>query len=275
MKIDVGRENSGQIELHVDDHGFGPPVLLLHGWPVSSAIWEHQVPALLAAGRRVVTYDRRGFGRSSRAGGGYDGDTLADDLQRVLTVLDLRECALVGYAMGCGELARYLGNCGGERVRQAVFIAPVPPFLPQGADDPAGLSAARFDGLRAELQADRHAFLEQFLADACRSAEGGEPLLGAAARRALWIDAIGAGPPAALGCLQAWQADFRDDLPRIGVPSLVLQGASDRILPPALTGVPLAAAIEGSQLQLIEGAPHTLLWSHADAVNRALVAFLD
>lgn len=275
MRIDVGRENSTVIGLQVDDLGFGPPVLLLHGWPFSSRIWEPQVQALRHAGHRVVTCDRRGFGRSSRCSTGFDFDTLADDLRQVLEALDLRDCALVAHGMGCGEVLRYLGTYGGERLRAAVLVAPLPPVRPAAAAGGAGLDEGTLDMLRLALLARRHDVLEQFVDEGFAPADAPPAWrLGAATRRALWLDAIDTGPVALVESLQAWRCDFRDDLPRIGLPTLVLQGTADRLLPAALAGEPLAAGIGGAQLRLVSGAPHGLLWTHADAVNDALLGFL-
>lgn len=277
MKIQVGRENSTAIELQGADLGHGPPVLLLHGWPLASAVWERQVSALLAAGHRVISYDRRGCGQSSKPTTGYDFDTLAEDLHRVMEALDLHDCSLVGFAMGCGELARYLGSYGADRVRCAVFIAPLPPCLRQSADNPLGLDVGVFDGLREALQADRHGFLQSFLRD-CYNHDGpfDGPLtaVGEATLHAHWLDALQTSHCASLALLEAWQTDFRDDLPRIAVPSLVLQGSADHILPPSATGEPLAVTIAGARLALIDGAPHGLTWTHADAVNTELIAFV-
>ena len=163
--ISVGEENSGSIDLYYEDHGKGKPVVLIHGWPLSGRSWEKQVGALIQAGQRVITYDRRGFGESSKPWSGYDYDTLAKDLDTIVTKLDLRDAALVGFSMGGGEVARYLGKYGSERVRAAAFVAAVPPFFLKAADNPEGLDISVFDGIRAALAADRPAFLSQFFAN--------------------------------------------------------------------------------------------------------------
>lgn len=275
MRIDVGRENSTVIELQVDDLGFGPPVLLLHGWPHSSRVWEPQVHALLAAGHRVVVYDRRGFGRSSRCSTGFDFDTLADDLRQVLDALDLRGCALVGQGMGCGEVLRYLGNYGGERLRAAALVAPLPPVWREGGAGGGGLDGAALDALRQDVLTRRHEFLAAHVEEAfAPAAVSSAHRLGAAARQALWLDAAATDAVAMLASLQAWRCDFRDDLPRIGLPTLVLQGSADRHLPPHLAGEPLAAGIAGATLRLVPGATQGLLWTHTDEVNDALLTFL-
>jgi len=161
--VTVGKENSTPIELYYEDHGSGSPVVLIHGWPLSGASWEKQTAALLAAGHRVITYDRRGFGRSSKAGTGYDYDTFAADLDKLLTELDLTSAALVGFSMGSGEVTRYLGNYGSARVRKAVLIGTLGPYLVKAADNPAGVDASVFDGIKAAILADRPAFLMEFL----------------------------------------------------------------------------------------------------------------
>ena len=163
--LTVGKENSGDIDLYYEDHGTGTPVVLIHGWPLSGSSWERQVPALLEAGYRVITYDRRGFGNSSKPTSGYDYDTLTSDLHKLLTKLDLRDAALVGFSMGGGEVARYFGAYGSERVSKAVFMAAVPPFLLKTPDNPAGVDGTVFDGIKQAIAADRPAFLSQFFAD--------------------------------------------------------------------------------------------------------------
>lgn len=262
MRIDVGRENSTVIELQVDDLGFGPPVLLLHGWPLSSRVWAPQLPALLAAGRRVITVDRRGFGRSTRCSQGFDLDTLADDLKCVLDRLDLADAVVVAHDLGAAELLRYLGSFGGERLRAAVLVAPPPPAPPT-------------DGL--VLPAVEHAAaLRRWIDEACApDTLAPDRRLGADARHALWLDAVDHGIVALQEGLAALQAvDLRDDLPRIGLPVLVLQGGADRRWPAGSAAEPVAEAIAGARLQRIDGAPHGLLWTHADEVNAALLAFL-
>src|ERR671912_1756927 len=161
--ITVGKENSTSIELYYEDHGKGSPVVLIHGWPLSGASWEKQTAALLAAGYRVITYDRRGFGRSSKPGVGYDYDTFAADLDKLLKKLALKKVALVGFSMGSGEITRYLGKYGGSRGHKAVLIGTLGPYLVKAADNPEGVDATVFDGIKAAIRADRPAFLMEFL----------------------------------------------------------------------------------------------------------------
>ena len=272
--INVGQENSGPIDLYYEDHGAGRPVVLIHGWPLSGASWEKQVPALLAAGHRVITYDRRGFGQSSKPTTGYDYDTLTADLHQIITKLDLRQCALAGFSMGGGEVARYIGKYGTERVSHAAFLAAIPPFLLKTADNADGVDNSVFDGIKQGLTADRPAFLAQFLqnfynADVLRGKGISDEVV-----RLSWLIAAGASPTATLDCVSAWLTDFRGDLARITVPTLVIHGDADRIVPFAVSGKRTHEAIAGSRLVVIEGGPHGLNWTHGERVNQELVAFL-
>jgi pimeloyl-ACP methyl ester carboxylesterase len=273
-RITVGQENSGSIELHYEDHGTGKPVVLIHGWPLSGRSWEKQVPALLEAGHRVIAYDRRGFGDSSKPSFGYDYDTFAEDLHSLMTELDLRETTLVGFSMGGGEVARYIGTYGTERVRKAVFMAAVPPFLLKTPDNPTGVDGSVFDGIKKAIATDRPAFLSKFFADfynvdALRGKRISDEVV-----RLSWNIAAGASPKGTLDCVSAWVTDFRNDLQRIDVPTLVVHGDDDRILPLAATGTPMQQAIAGSRLLVVKGGPHGLNWTHAEEVNRELLAFV-
>jgi pimeloyl-ACP methyl ester carboxylesterase len=273
-RLTVGQENSGSIELHYEDQGTGKPVVLIHGWPLSGRSWEKQVPALLEAGCRVITYDRRGFGDSSKPSFGYDYDTFAEDLHSLMTELDLRDVTLVGFSMGGGEVARYIGTYGTERVSKAVFMAAVPPFLVKTPDNPTGVDAAVFDGIKQAIAADRPAFLSKFLADfysldSLRGTRISDEVV-----RLSWNVAAGASPKGTLDCVSAWVTDFRNDLRRIDVPTLVIHGDDDRILPLAATGTPTQQTVKGSQLIVIKGGPHGLNWTHAEEVNRELLKFV-
>ncbi|MGZ3458867.1 MAG: alpha/beta fold hydrolase [Archangium sp.] len=273
--IQVGKENSGNIELYYEDHGSGQPVVLIHGWPLSGASWEKQLAALLEAGYRVITYDRRGFGRSSQPALGYDYDTFAKDLNALLTTLDLRDTVLVGFSMGTGECARYLGTYGSERVSKVAFIASVPPFLLKTPDNPRGVDASVFDGIKKSIARDRPAYLSEFLANFYNVDVLGGDRISDEAVRLSWNVAAGASPKGTLDCVQAWLTDFREDLPRIDVPALVIHGDADRILPLEATGTRLHEALEGSRFVLVKGGPHGLLWTHAEEVNHALLDFLQ
>jgi len=272
--ITVGQENSGTIDLYYEDHGSGEPVVLIHGWPLNGASWEKQTLALLAAGYRVITYDRRGFGTSSQPTFGYDYDTFAADLNTVLTTLNLNGVTLVGFSMGTGEVTRYLGTYGSARVKKAALLASVPPFLLKTDDNPGGVDNSVFEGIKAAIAQDRPAFLAQFLenfynVDVFLGSRISEEVV-----RNSWIVAVGASAKGTIDCVPAWLTDFRKDVPRIDVPTLVLHGDDDRILPIAATGDPLQAGIKGSTYVVVKGAPHGLLWTHADEVNAALLKFL-
>jgi len=274
-RIKVGQENSGNIELYYEDHGTGKPVVLIHGWPLSGRSWEKQVPALLDAGHRVITYDRRGFGDSSKPTFGYDYDTFADDLHSLMTELNLREATLVGFSMGGGEVARYIGTYGSERVSKAVFMAAIPPFLLKTPDNPAGVDGGVFEGIKKAIAADRPAFLTKFLADFFNVDVLGGKQISDEVVRLSWNIGAGASPKGTLDCVSAWLTDFRKDLQRFTVPTLVVHGDADRILPLAATGTPTQTAVNGSRLVVVKGGPHGLNWTHAEEVNRELLAFVE
>ena len=272
--ITVGQENSTNIDLYYEDHGSGKPVILIHGWPLSGRSWEKQVPALLEAGHRVITYDRRGFGDSSRPAFGYDYDTFAEDLHSIMTELDLRDVTLVGFSMGGGEVARYLGTYGSDRVSKAVLMAAVPPFLAKTPDNPTGVDGSVFEGIKQAIAADRPAFLSQFLANFYNVDVLGGKRISDEVVRLSWNIAAGASPIGTLECVSAWVTDFRKDLARIDVPTLIVHGDADRILPVAATAAPAHEAVRGSRLVIIKDGPHGLNWTHADEVNRELLDFV-
>lgn len=272
--INVGQENSGNIDLYYEDHGTGKPVVLVHGWPLSGRSWEKQVPALLAAGCRVITYDRRGFGDSSKPTSGYDYDTFTQDLHKLVTKLDLREFALVGFSMGGGEVARYLGTYGTKGVSKAVFISSIPPFLLKTSDNPDGVDGAVFEGIRKAIAADRPAFLSQFLSNFYNVDTLGGKLISDQAVQLSWNIAAGASPKGTLDCVSAWLTDFRNDLKRIDIPTLVIHGDADKILPISATGKRTPEFVKGSKLVVVEGGPHGVTWTHAEKVNQALLDFL-
>jgi non-heme chloroperoxidase len=272
--IAVGKENSGDIELYYEDHGTGKPVVLIHGWPLSGRSWEKQVAVLLDAGYRVITYDRRGFGDSSKPASGYDYDTFAADLDTLMTRLDLRDAALVGFSMGGGEVARYLGANGSTRVSKAVFIAAVPPMLLKTPDNPGGVDGGVFEGIKKAIAADRPAFLSKFLSDFYNVDVLGGKRVSDELVRLSWTIAAGASPKGTLDCVSAWGTDFRKDLARIDVPTLVIHGDADRIVPIAVSGARTREAVKGARLVTVEGGPHGLTWTHAEQVNRDLLDFL-
>jgi len=272
--VTVGKENSGNIDLYYEDHGSGKPVVLIHGYPLSGASWERQTTALLAAGHRVVTYDRRGFGRSSQPTTGYNCDTFAEDLNKLVTQLELRDFALVGFSMGGGEVARYLGKYGSKGVSKAVFIAAVTPFLLKTPDNPEGEDGSVFEGTKKAIVADRYAFFSEFFKKFFNT----DLLLGKRVSeqvvQANWNVAVGSSATASLACVPTWHEDFRQDLARVDVPTLVIHGDADRILPIAVTGLRTAKLIKGARLLVVKGGPHCITWTHADEVNPALVSFL-
>ena len=272
--VNVGKENSSDIDLYYEDHGSGDAVVLIHGYPLSGASWEKQVPVLLGAGRRVITYDRRGFGKSSQPTTGYNYDTFAEDLHKLVTHLKLRDFAPVGFSMGGGEVARYLGKYGSEGVSKAVFIAAVPPFLLKTPDNPEGVEGTVFDGIQKAIVADRYAFFTEFFKNFYNT----DLLLGKRiseqAIQASWNVAAGASATASLACVPTWHEDFREDLKRVDVPTLVIQGDADRIVPISASGLRTAKLIKGARLLVVRDGPHCITWTHADEVNGELVDFL-
>ncbi|TQJ38430.1 peroxiredoxin [Arthrobacter sp. SLBN-112] len=274
--ITVGTENSTDIELYYEDHGSGQPVVLIHGYPLDGASWERQATALLDAGYRVITYDRRGFGKSSKTIEGYDYDTFAADLNTLLTALDLSDAVLVGFSMGTGEVARYLGNYGSARVAKAAFLGSLEPFLLKTDDNPDGVPQDVFDGLKEAVTADPYAFLGGFFKNFYNSDTFlGTPRLSQEAVNASWNVAAGAGATALVAAQATWITDFRGDIPKIDVPALILHGTADNILPIDSTGRLFAQALPGAEYVEIEAAPHGLLWTHAAEVNEALLGFLS
>ena len=272
--VTVGKENSGNVDLFYEDHGTGKPVVLVHGWPLSGRSWEKQLPALLDGGHRVITYDRRGFGDSSQPTFGYDYDTFTADLHALMTRLDLRDAALVGFSMGGGEVARYLGTHGSERVRKAAFLGAIPPFLLKTSDNPAGMDGAVFEGIKKGIAADRPAFLAAFFQNFYNVDVLGGKRVSDELVRLSWNVAAGASPKGTLDCVSAWLTDFRKDLAKIDVPTLVLHGDADRIVPLDASAKRTHEAVKGSKLVVLPDAPHGLTWTHAEEVNRELLAFL-
>jgi non-heme chloroperoxidase len=272
--ITVGKENSGNIDLYYEDHGSGQPVVLIHGYPLSGVSWEKQVPALLEAGRRVITYDRRGFGKSSQPTTGYNYDTFAEDLQKVVTHLELRDFALVGFSMGGGEVARYLGKYGSKGVSKAVFIASVPPFLLKTKDNPEGVDGSVFEGIQKAIVADRYTFFTEFFKNFYNTDVFMGKRVSEHVVHASWNLAAGASATASLACVPTWHEDFRNDLARVDVPTLVIHGDADRIVPITAAGMRTAKLIKGARLLTVKEGPHCITWTHAEQVNSALLEFL-
>ncbi|MFE7509411.1 alpha/beta fold hydrolase [Promicromonospora sp. NPDC057488] len=275
--ITVGTENSTPTELYYEDHGSGQPVVLIHGYPLDGNSWERQSRELIAAGYRVITYDRRGFGKSSKVGAGYDYDTFAADLDTVLNTLDLRDVILVGFSMGTGELARYVKNHGHERVAKLAFLASLEPFLVAADDNPTGVPQSVFDGIEAAARADRFAWFTNFYQDFYNLDENLGSRISQEAVTASWNTATGSAPVAAYAVVSAWIEDFRADVEAVraaGKPSLILHGTKDNILPIDATGRAFHAAFPEAEYVEVEGAPHGLLWTHADEVNETLLRFV-
>jgi pimeloyl-ACP methyl ester carboxylesterase len=272
--ITVGKENSSNIDLYYEDHGSGKPVVLIHGYPLSGASWEKQVPVLLEAGHRVITYDRRGFGKSSQPTTGYHYDTFAEDLHKLVTQLDLHDFALVGFSMGGGEVARYLGKHGSKGVNKAVFISSVPPFLLKTADNPEGVDGSVFGGIQKAIVADRYAFFTEFFKNFYNADVFLGKRVSEQAIRASWNLAAGASATASLACVPTWHEDFRNDLARVDVPTLVIHGDADRIVPITAAGMRTSKLIKGARLAVVKDGPHCITWTHAEEVNRELVEFL-
>jgi pimeloyl-ACP methyl ester carboxylesterase len=275
--VTVGNENSTPIELYYEDHGAGQPVVLIHGYPLNGHSWERQTRELLTAGHRVITYDRRGFGQSSKVGTGYDYDTFAADLNTLLETFDLRDVALVGFSMGTGELARYVSRFGHERIARLAFLASLEPFLVARDDNPEGVPQEVFDGIEAAARDDRYAWYTQFFADFYNLDETLGSRISQEAVNGSWDVAISSAPVAAYAVVPSWLEDFRADIEAVrasGKPALILHGTADRILPIDVTGRRFHQMLPDARYVEIDGAPHGLLWTHADEVNAALRSFL-
>jgi pimeloyl-ACP methyl ester carboxylesterase len=272
--VNVGIENSTSIDLYCEDHGSGPAVVLIHGYPLNGASWEKQTKALLTAGCRVITYDRRGFGKSSQPTTGYDYDTFAEDLRKVVTKLDLRNFALVGFSMGGGEVARYIGKFGSQGVTCAVIASGIPPYLGKAADNPEGVDLAVFQGIEKAIAADRYAFYTEFFKNFYNTDVTLGKRISEQALQNSWNVATQSSATASFACVATWYTDFRKDIARVDVPTLVIHGDADRIVPFNAAAARTAKLIKGARLVRVEGAPHGMLWTHADEVNRALLEFL-
>jgi non-heme chloroperoxidase len=273
-KLAVGKENGADIEIYYEDHGAGQPVVLIHGYPLDGHSWEKQEWVLLQAGYRVIAYDRRGFGKSSQPAIGYDYDTFAADLKALLDHLDLREIVLVGFSMGTGEVTRFLGTYGSERVEKAALLGAIPPFLLKTPENPEGVDRSVFDGLKAAMLADRPAGLKGFLDDFYNVDQYAGTRLSDQAWQSSFNVAVAASPYATYACVDSWLTDFRGDLLRIDVPTLLVHGDADRILPYESTAKRLPGLIEDLRFVTVEGGPHAIAWTHPEEVNGALLEFL-
>jgi non-heme chloroperoxidase len=269
--IKVGTENSADIELHYTDHGTGKPVVLIHGYPLDGTSWERQERVLLEQGYRCITYDRRGFGRSSQPSKGYDYDTFAADLKGLLDHLACdEEVVLVGFSMGTGEVTRYLGTYGSAGISKVVLIGSIPPYLLEKV--PVDV----FDGIKQGIVADRYAFFDSFLGDLYNADVSIPDRLSEAALRASSQVAAGSGAYAALASVDSWLTDFRGDLAKIDIPVLAIHGAADRIVPLGVTTARLRDEHLIDDLTVVEipDGPHNVCWTHPDEVNSALLSFL-
>src|ERR1700722_3673804 len=273
--VKVGQENSQPIEIYYEDHGAGSPVVLIHGWPLNGDAWEKQTAALLAAGHRVITYDRRGFGRSSKPSAGYNYDTFAADLDALLSALDLTGVSLVGHSMGTGEITRYIGKYGTKRLRKVVLIGTLGPYLVKAPGNPEGVDPKVFDGIRAGLRADRPATLMEFLKNFYSVGGADGKLVSDRVIEANWAVGIGASPIGTLVCVDAWIEDFREDIARNDLPTMIIHGDDDRILPAEATSRRQAELIKGVKYIEIKGGSHGIPWTHAEEVNNELLKFLS
>ena len=273
--VDIGKENSTSIHLYYEDHGSGQPVVLIHGYPLSSASWEKQIPVLLDAGFRVIAYDRRGFGKSSQPTSGYNYDTFAEDLHHLITHLKLKDFVLVGFSMGGGEVARYIGRHGSKHISKAVIMGGVPPYLLKTADNPEGVDGAVFEGIQKAVSADRYVFFTDFFKNFYNTDVHLGKRISEQAIQASWNTAAIASAYASLACVPTWHEDFRKDLAKIDVPTVVIHGDTDRIVPFSSAGQRTAKLVKGAELVVIKDGPHNVAWTHAEEVNAALLKFLQ
>jgi non-heme chloroperoxidase len=273
-RITVGAENDTPIEIHYEDHGSGQPVVLIHGYPLDGNSWERQERALLAAGYRCISYDRRGFGRSSQPTIGYDYNTFAADLSALLDHLDLHDAVLCGFSMGTGEVTRYLGRYGSARVSKAALFGVIPPFLLKTEDNPEGVDRQVFEDIKAAIVKDRYAYFKNFLDNFYNVDVLAPDRISDQAWQASFNVAAGSSPYATYACVDTWLTDFREDLPKIDVPTLVVHGTADRILPFEATAARLGALIADVTVVPVEGGPHNIGWTYPEEVNAALLGFL-
>lgn len=272
--VSIGKENSDSISIYYEDHGSGKPVILIHGYPLSGSSWEKQIPVLLDAGFRVITYDRRGFGNSSKPTTGYNYDIFAEDLRKLVSHLGLEDFSLVGFSMGGGEIARYIGKHGSKGVKKIVFISSIPPSLLKTQDNPEGVGQDVFDEIQKAIAADRYAFFTEFFKNFFNTDLLMGKRVSEEAVKACWNLAAISSSKASYDCVPTWHEDFRIDLSRVDIPTLVIHGDTDRIVPLSASGEKTAKMIKGAKLVVIKNGPHCITWTHADEVNSALLDFL-
>jgi non-heme chloroperoxidase len=273
--ISVGKENSTSIDLYYEDHGQGQAVVLIHGYPLNGRSWERQERALIDAGYRVIAYDRRGWGLSSQPTTGHDYDTYTADLNELLEQLEITDIVLCGFSMGTGEVARYLGTYGSDRVEKAVLLGTIPPFLLKTDDNPEGVDGSVFEGIKETVFKDRYAWFKQFFDDFYNVDKLAPERISDQAWQASFNVACTGSFWASYACVDTWLTDFRDDLAKIDVPTLVLHGTEDRILPFDSTAARLPDLIDDVEVVPVEGGPHNIGWTHPEVVNPVLLAFLD
>ncbi len=274
-RVNVGVENSAPIEIHYEDHGSGDPIVLIHGYPLDGNSWERQERALLAEGYRVVSYDRRGFGRSSQPTVGYDYDTFAADLNTLLEHLQLQDVVLAGFSMGTGEVVRYLGTHGSQRVRRAILIGAIPPFVLKTDDNPEGVDGQVFEAIKAAIVSDRYAYFKDFFDNFYNVDKLAPERISEQALQASFNVACMGSAYSSYACVDTWLTDFRDDLPKIDVPTLVLHGTEDRILPYEATAARLTDLIDEVKVIPVAEGPHNIGWTHHEVVNPLLLAFVE
>jgi non-heme chloroperoxidase len=272
--VTVGQENTEPIQIYYEDHGQGTPVVLIHGYPLSGQSWE-KIYWPLRDRYRIITMDRRGFGKSSQPGRGYDYDTFTSDFNILMETLDLRDAVLIGHSMGTGEIVRYLGQYGSDRVQKGVLLSPLAPFLLKTDDNPEGVDGALFEGIKQGAAQDRFAWIKQFFDLFFNVKDTMGKQLSQEAWNGHWNVGITASPVATYESVDAWLTDFREDVGRIDVPMLAVQGTADQVLPFAATGKRLPPLVKDLKLVAIEGAPHSIPWTHAQECNDAIKEFLS
>jgi len=272
--VTVGTENSAPIELYYEDHGSGQPVVLIHGYPLDGSSWEKQTAVLLDAGKRVITYDRRGFGKSSRPTSGHDYDTYAADLSSLVSALDVHDVVLVGFSMGTGEVVRYISTYGSHRLAKAVFIGSLQPFMLKTDENPSGVPQETVDGMLDTIKADRYAFFTGFLQNFYNTDENLGTRISEEALRNSWQLATNMSPYTSIWAVSTWFTDWRADIDKIDVPALIMHGTGDLNVPIDITSRVLAKMLPSATYVEIEGAPHGMLWTHGEEINKILMEFL-
>jgi non-heme chloroperoxidase len=273
--ITVGKENSMPIDLYYEDVGKGQPVVLIHGYPLNGHSWERQTKALLDAGYRVIAYDRRGWGQSSQPITGHDYDTFAADLNELLEQLEITDIVLAGFSMGTGEVTRYLGTYGSDRVDKAALFGAIPPFLLKTDDNPEGVDGSVFEGIKQAAIKDRYVWFKQFFDDFYNVDKLSPERISDQAWQASFNVACMGSAYSSVACVDTWLTDFREDLPKIDVPVLVVHGTEDRILPYESTAARLPDLIDEVKVVPVEGGPHNIGWTHPEVLNPLFLAFLE